>query len=111
MTPEEKQEFNNMKEILNKLMKSDRYVFERDVEMATGRAILIGKDGFIKQNHSDGFMINTDTTGKLGFNGYTPIVRPTTTAASGGSTIDSEARDWIADLHNGLSNYGLFEAL
>lgn len=100
-----------LENIIAMLNQTDRYTFQKDIDLFTERVIRIGNGGAIKQGSTAGFQINTDTSGKIAWNGYTPIVRPQMEAPSGGTTVDTEARAWIADVHNGLSNYGLFEAL
>lgn len=105
MTPEERQEFNDMKEKLDKLMKSDRYVFERDIEMSNGRNFQFGTDY--------GNIIATEPTQKLSFYGQTPpVVQPSAPALpTGGATIDSQARTWITACYNRMSNHGLWASL
>lgn len=79
MTPEEvraiiREEFANF-------IKSDRFTFEKLIQILDGRNIQLGLD--------NGTMLGTAATQKLAFFGATPVVQPndtgeTSTAAAGG---------------------------
>lgn len=64
---------------LAKLEKSDRYTFEKLIQMLDGRNMQVGK--------TTGTKIGTESTQKIGFYGVTPIVQAT--LATGAShTVD-----------------------
>ena len=61
-------EVNELKAIVNTLVFSDRYIFQKDVEFLAGRHIQLASD--------TGTKIGTAATQKLGFFGATPVVQP-----------------------------------
>lgn len=63
-----------LEQIINLVVKPDRYTFERDVEMFNGKNIRIAT--------STGTKIGTSGTQKLAFYGSTPIIRPTGVSAT-----------------------------
>lgn len=68
-------EVSELKAIINALVFSDRYVFQRDIELFDGRNIQLAS--------GTGTKIGTAATQKLGFFGATPVVQqaaPTTLA-------------------------------
>ena len=80
---------------------SDRYVFQRDVQMLDGRNIQLAR--------GTGTQIGTASDQKLGFFGETPVVQqPFISAPSGQSDdLDAEARTAINSIRTTLSNLGL----
>mgnify|MGYP001592752271 CR=1 FL=1 len=65
--------------IIFKLTKSDRFIFERDIEMADGRGIQLST--------ATGTKIGTGTSQKLGFYNRTPVVQPSSTGETTGLDI------------------------
>lgn len=85
---------------LQSLVGTSQYTFQKPIQMLDGRNIQTGR--------TTGTKIATDTDQKVGFFGTTPVVQPTTVAeATGGSTIDSEARDAVNDVISRLQDLGL----
>ena len=68
MTPQELQRLARIEALLMALVKSDRYLLEKHLQIADGRNVQVGK--------TTGTMIGTEATQKLGFFGNTPIVQP-----------------------------------
>lgn len=96
MTPQEKQEFEQMKGLLARLVKSDRYFFDKTLQIADGKKIQLGV--------TTGTVIGTAITQKLGFFGAAPIAQNVAlTYPTGGSTVDSQARASINQILNTLS--------
>ena len=92
-----------IREELQGLIKSDRYIFAKDIQIQDGRKIQVGK--------SNGTQIATEATQKLGFFGNTPIVQPVQMPApTGGATIDQPARDSINVIILRLTQLGLAAA-
>ena len=84
----------------NALNKSDRFVFQKLIQMMDGRNIQLGT--------GTGTKIGTSTAQKLGFYGVTPIVQAGSISyPSGGTTVDSQARAAISSLITALHNLGL----
>jgi hypothetical protein len=101
---------NRMREIVReemaKIFHSDKYHFARDVQIANGRNIELGK--------SVGTMIGTEATQKLAFFGATPIVKQTGALRDVGSDptpgaegYDNYARAGIGDINGVLASFGL----
>lgn len=85
---------------LQYLIRNDKYVFSKLIEMADGVSIQAGR--------TLGLRICTETDQKLGFFGKTPISRPAATVLSGGgSTVDSQSRDAINSIISTLTSLGL----
>lgn len=103
MTPE--QRISLLEQRLNKIEKSDRYLFERLIQMFDGRNIQLGK--------TTGTMIGTETTQKLGFFAKTPIVQPGAISAPsspGASYSQGVAQSFetaINSIRTTLQNLGL----
>jgi len=101
---------NKIKEIVRKelaqILGSDKYVFTRNVEMANGRNIQVGK--------GTGTVIATEADQKLAFFGGSPRVQLPTgylVNPSGGSVIDVQARASINDINNAFVLFGLSDSL
>ena len=85
---------------LNKLEKSNRFVFEKDIEMSNGRNFQFST--------STGTKIGTGTTQKIGFFNKTPVVQQSAISSpSGGATVDSQSRSAIDSIRTALINLGL----
>ena len=103
MTPQELQRLARIEALLMALVKSDRYLLEKHLQIADGRNVQVGK--------TTGTMIGTEATQKLAFFGNTPIVQPVQIAApTGGATIDQPARDIINVIILRLTQLGLAAA-
>jgi len=82
---------------LSSLIKSDRYVFEKSIQLFDGRNVQLGK--------TTGTKIGTETSQKMGFFNKTPIVQV--------SAIDSPSADVTAlktavdAIRTALTNLGL----
>jgi hypothetical protein len=66
---------------LAQLLKSDRMVLERTLQMADGRSIQVGT--------TTGTRIATATTQKLGFWGLTPVTQPAASVGSSATNVHS----------------------
>ena len=87
-------------ERLEQLIKSDRYVFHKTIQILDGRKIIVGT--------SNGSSIGSETTQKLSVYGETPVVQAAAiTAPTGGVTQDAEARTKIGELITALHNFGI----
>lgn len=97
---------NQVKQIirdeLSKFIVSDRYVFSKHLQLLDGKNLQVAK--------STGTQIGTEggaTGQKLGFFGQVPAVQQTHIAdASGGATVDAEARAAVNDVLTTLENLG-----
>tara|TARA_Y100000310_G_C20619668_1_gene782580 strand:- start:1225 stop:1590 length:366 start_codon:yes stop_codon:yes gene_type:complete len=67
--PQDIQKLNNrvqfLEDIILKMVKSDRFVFDRDIEMGNGRAFIFGQG----QNPTDGVKIGRTANERIGFYG------------------------------------------
>ena len=88
MTPEEIRQI--IREELSHLIRSDRFIFEKLIQILDGRNIQLGL--------TTGTKIGTATTQKLGFLGKTPVIRqtassqtPATFAANTSGIVDDSA--------------------
>lgn len=89
-----------IREELASLLKSDRYVFEKNIQILDGRKIQVGR--------TNGTIIASASDQKLGFFGKTPVAQQTTvTTPSGGGTQDAQARSSIGEIKTILTNLGL----
>lgn len=83
-----KKEVSDLKKLVQVLVFSDRYVFQKNLQFMDGRNIQTGK--------GTGTKVGTEVTQKLGFFGVAPVVQQgVVTPASGGATIDGPARTAI----------------
>lgn len=91
-----------IREELAVLIKSDKYVFNKLIQILDGRAIQAGR--------THGLTICTAEDQKLGFYGTTPVVKQDAIAQpSGGITVDGEARSAIGDIRVALQNIGIIK--
>ena len=100
MTPEQIRRLEVMEAIIVHLVKTDRYTFEKAIQLLDGRNIQFG--------FTTGTKFGTSTSQKIGFWNKTPIIQPTAVSdASGGTTIDAEARTALNALLSRLRNTGI----
>lgn len=86
-----KQRIANLEQIINLLVKPDRYTFERPI--APG---------------ANGLKIGKSTTDKISAYGVAPVAQQSAiTAPSGGATIDTQSRTAINSLITALKNFGI----
>lgn len=102
----DEQELEQIKELiaseLDYLIKLDRYVFEKPIQIIDGRNIQTGR--------SNGTKIGTASDQLVGFYGTTPVDQGATVASpSGGATIDLSARESIDALILRLQDIGLIK--
>ena len=100
MTPDEVRQI--IREELQTLIASDRFTFQKNIQIFDARHIQLGK--------ANGTKIGTEALQKIGFYGVTPIVQQgVITGPSGGGTagVDNPARTVIAILINTLHNIGI----
>jgi hypothetical protein len=100
MTPEERQRLEAVESIIASLVRSDRFVFEKHLQLLDGKNIQLAT--------GTGTKIGTATTQKLAFYGVTPVDQPATVAdPTGGATTDAEARTAIVAIIDRLQETGL----
>lgn len=98
MTPDEVRKI--IREELEGLIKSDRYVFSKTIQLLDGRNI--------QCSIGTGTKFGTGTTQRISVYGVAPVVQASAiTAPSGGSTIDAEARTAINSIRTALTNFGI----
>lgn len=84
-----KQQVDQIQQILNVLVKSDRYTFQKDIQMLEERNIQVGK--------SKGTQIGTEAAQKVSLHGVAPTIQqskindPTVSAVTGGDTVSASA--------------------
>ncbi len=82
------------------LLASDRYTFQKSLQLFDGRNIQLGT--------KVGTKIGTAATQYLGFYGVAPVVQQgAVTTPSGGLTVDAESRTAIGQIKTALHNLGL----
>lgn len=91
-----RRELDDLKRLVNFLVRTDRYVFARDLQIEDNRNIRL--------SGTTGSRIGTASTQKMGFFGGTPIVRPSAVSIPTitGSDSDASARQAISDLYNNV---------
>ena len=98
MTPEQVRQI--IKEELSNFLGSDRYIFQKNIQIFDGRNIQLGR--------TNGTKMGTATAQLLGFYGVTPVDQPATISdPSGGGTVDTQARTAINALIDRLQELGL----
>lgn len=88
-----------LENLLSGLILSDRYAFEKNIQILDGRNIQVAK--------GTGTTIATETTQKIGFYGKTTVQASAITPPSGGSTTDAQARTAIDSIITALHNFGI----
>lgn len=81
---------------LQELLASDRYIFHKTIQILDGRNIITGR--------TTGTKIGTETTQKLGFYGTTPVDKPETVsdASSQGAEYNQTAAQSIVTAVNAV---------
>ncbi len=98
--PNEQQVREIIRDELRNLIRSDRFTFEKLIQILDGRNIQTGR--------TTGTKIGTAIDQLLSFYGVTPVNQPATISdPSGGGTQDSEARTAINALIDRLQELGL----
>ena len=98
MTPEQVRQI--IKEELSNFLGSDRYIFQKNIQIFDGRNIQLGR--------TNGTKMGTATAQLLGFYGVTPVDQPATISdPSGGGTVDTQARTAINALIDRLQELDL----
>lgn len=99
MTPDERQRLERVEAALAALSTSDRYTFQKMLQLFDGRNIQFGR--------TTGTKIGTATDQKLAFFGKTPVIQQSAIAAPvGGATVDTEARTAINSIRTLLTTLG-----
>ncbi len=89
-----------IREEMGGLMKTDRFTFEKLLQILDGRNIQIGT--------STGTKIGTAASQKIGLWGATPVIQASAISApTGGATQDAEARTAINSIRTALINAGI----
>ena len=78
MTPDERQRLEKVEAMLGMLIATERYTFQKHLQILDGRNVILGK--------GTGTKFGTETTQKIGFFNKTPIVQPSDTAETTGFT-------------------------
>lgn len=102
MTPIEllEQRVLYLENLLAQFVKSDRYTFQRDIEISDGRKIQLSS--------VNGTRIGTAAKQKLSVFGVTPVIQAgAISAPSGGATVDAQARTAIGSLITAVKNFGI----
>jgi len=86
------QRVNHLEGLLFAILKSDRMMIEKNMQMADGRNVQLGKTTGTKFGTEGGA-----TGQKIGFFGATPVVQQTASAPAS-----------VANIYNALHAYGLF---
>ena len=100
MTPEEKKELQELRRLLDLLISTDRYTFQKNIQIFNTKNIQLGT--------GTGTKIGTKATQKLGFYGETPVVQAGAIGdVSGGATQDANVRVAVAAILTALRNIGI----
>ncbi len=95
-----KNEVRVLKGLVESLILSDRYIFQKNLQFMDGRNIQLGV--------GVGTKIGTAATQKIAFHGATPVVQASAISdASGGATVDTQARAQLVLINAVLHNKGL----
>jgi len=79
---------------------SSKSVVQKSLQILDGKNIQVGK--------TNGTMIGTEATQKIGLYGTTPVAKQgSITAPSGGGTVDSQARSAINSIITAVKNIGI----
>ncbi len=93
-------EVRELKETISQLVLSDRYIFQKNIQIMDGRNIQFAL--------GTGTKIGTATTQKISVYGVMPIVQAgAISGPSGGATVDSQARTAINSIITAIKNFGI----
>ena len=88
-----------IREELSKFDLTDRYTFQKLLQIFDGRNVQVGR--------TTGTKFGTATDQKISFHGVTPVIQASAISApSGGDTQDAESRSKINEIRVVLSNKG-----
>ena len=100
MTPEEKALLMEINAKLDELIRTERYTFQKPLQILDGRNIQVGS--------GTGTKIGTEATQKLSVFGVTPVVQSSKISdPTGGVTTDAEARARINAILDALEAFGI----
>ena len=89
-----------VREEITKIFHSDKFHFSRNLQIANGRNIEVGR--------SVGTMIGTSADQKIGFFGAAPVAQqPVVAIPSGGATVDQVCRDAVTHIIGDMRALGL----
>lgn len=88
-----------IKEVFEDMIKNDRYVFDKNIQILNARDIQTGR--------TNGTTIATATDQKIGFHGSASIQGVAIEDPSGGATSDTEARNAIFAILDVLQAKGI----
>lgn len=100
MTPQEQERLRILEQVVQKLVASDRYTFQKDAQFFDGRNISTGS--------TIGTKIGTTSTQKIAFLGADPIAQlaSSTHATVSGSAEDAIARNLCNEILDCLEGFG-----
>lgn len=103
-----KKEVEFLKNFLNSFQHSDRYVFQKNLQLQDGRIIQIGvATGTVIGDGGSNKIVQLTPT-KLGFFSTAPVVRHSVGGAStAGATYGATEQSMLQNLWNALRAYGL----
>jgi hypothetical protein len=102
MTPEELQRLQAVEKAIADITATDRYTFQKKIQILDGRTIQVGK--------TTGTKIGLEATEKLGFFGKTPVVQQVVSSVAGGAVAsDGVARAGVNAIVVALQALGLFQ--
>ena len=85
---------NDLESELRKILFSDRYLFDRDLEMASGRNFIVSTNG--------GTKFGTSTSQLMAFYGNTPVNQPETVANpnnQGGTYVQADVQSIVGKVN------------
>lgn len=89
-----------IREELSRFLTTDRFIFDRKLQIMDSRNIQLGK--------TTGTKLGTESTQKLGFYGTTPVVKQSLSPIAGGAIAsDGTARAGVNSIITVLQTYGL----
>jgi len=105
-----KKRIADLEYIVRFFVKQDRYLFQRDIEMFTGKKIKLGN---VDLSYSEGLKIGSATTQKIALYGETPVVQASAISAPsapGAIYSQSEAASAVTAINSirtALTNIGV----
>lgn len=95
-----KKRVNDLEQALNYFIKTDRYLFQKDIELLSGRSI----------RAASGLILGKSPTDKITHFGGTPVVRQSAISSpigAGSAGVDTPARNAINSILAVLTAYNL----